>query len=396
MKHLLAFLLMLIASMASATDFYVGPNGTARGGTGTQALPYSSIGAAFASGKVVGGDRLLLLDGAFGDVRIQGLKPTSPVIIQAVNPGKAVFDRIEVYASQNLTFDGISVIWGKAPALYNNLFYTAGDTSGITLEDSTIMGHATSPAFATWVAKDWADRGATGVALNGSNGKVLRNNLVGIGFGIAVNGSDHLVEANTVDGYSGDGLRGNGNRLTFRGNRVTNCVSVDGNHADGFQSFNLSKTGAVFDGITIDGNTFIEQTGSPRMTLACALQGIGLFDGMFSNLRIVNNYVEVSAPHGIAVAGVTGALIDKNTVVQAAGGHSNKPWILVGDHKDGRVSSGVVISNNVAAGGVRGRFAPGVNNTTAAAVVVTPLPPVPPALVLSSKMTLAEMCALVK
>ncbi len=411
MKRLLFILatsLALMVHTAWAADYYVGPKGTPTGGNGTQSAPFPSITVAL--NKAVGGDRLLLLDGNYGEFLVKSIAPTSPVVIESVNPGKAVFESISVeYRAKNLTFSKVSIIWTKAPAKAGWLFFTSWDTSGITISDSTVMAHPASGSFRTWAAADWTARDNSGISISGSGGKVLRNTIIGVAFGISMQGDDHLVEGNTVDGYSGDGLRGNGNRITFKGNRITNCVSVSGNHADGFQSFNL-KAGTFFDGIVLDGNTIIEQTQSPRMALTCQLQGIGMFDGMFSNLKITNNHIEVSAYHGISVAGVVGALIDGNKVFQAPGG-PQKPWIMVQPHKNGTASSGVVISNNVSAAGVKGPFAPGVNNTLTTGPAPTPVPtptptptpeptptptPLPPPLVLSAKMTLAEMCLLVK
>lgn len=381
MKYLMFALMLMFAQIASATSFYVGPIGTAKNGQGTLESPFSSITEAFSSGKIKGGDLVLLLNGNYGDVVLKNIAPSAQVTIRSMTGRGAVFDRVSVEGkSSNLRFMGISVIWSRAPSKWNSLFSTTWETSHIVLSDSTIKAHPDGSNFRKWTAQEWIDRSATGINLNGSFNSALRNSLVGVGFGIQVNGSDHLVERNTVNGFSGDGLRGNGDRLTFRANRVTNCVLVDGNHADAFQSFNLRTDKRPMDGILIERNVIIESTYVTRMPLACELQGIGMFDGMWSNLMIRNNYVEVSAYHGITVAGAVGVSIVNNTVAQSSNGR-NRPWILVDHHKDRRQSSNVVIANNVSASKVIGPFAPGIQNVLTGADLVDKADPAfaPPA-----------------
>jgi hypothetical protein len=150
-----------------------------------------------------------------------------------------------------------------------------------------------------------------------------------------------------VNGFSGDGLRAFDGALV-RHNRVLNCVKIDANHPDGFQSY-AGASGSV-TGLTIESNMIIEWTGASDHPLRCKLQGIGLFDGFYDNLIITNNLVAVSAEayHGISVYGGRKARIVNNTVVDLRNRTLLYPAIRIANHKNGTPSTDVLVANNAA------------------------------------------------
>jgi parallel beta-helix repeat protein len=152
---------------------------------------------------------------------------------------------------------------------------------------------------------------------------------------------------NVINFYNGDGLRGLGDNNVFLRNRVFNCIKTDGNHADGFQSF-AGESGSV-KGLVLDSNTIIEWTHPDGdHPLRCRLQGIGLFDGFYDDLTIINNLVTTTQYHGISVYGVRKGIISNNTVANTDGVTGPHPYIGVRNHKDGSLTTGVLVSNNLA------------------------------------------------
>lgn len=352
---LFAGLVTLVSGPALSETYFVAPLGTTSTTTpdGTEGLPFLSIPAALASGKVKGGDTLLLKDGAYGAVDIKANASfDTPVTITSQNAKAAQFDSILLAGTtRNLVLRNLSV-WPRTPtaeAAANGAAYLVrsySTTSGITLDGLDIRSEAGAEAYMQWDAAHWEARKYSGIFLQGPRGLVTRSRLTGIYHGIMVMSDSQIID-NVVDGFNGDGMRAF-SRSIVRGNRVMNCVKTDDNHDDGFQSF--SSNGVPVSDLVIDGNIILEWTGDPSNPQRGLLQGIGLFDGFYDNLTIQNNLVSVSSGsyHGVSVYGARGAKIVNNTVVDALGQTGIYPWLRVNPHKDGTPSRDVLLANNVA------------------------------------------------
>lgn len=352
---LFAGLVTLVSGPALSETYFVAPLGTTSTTTpdGTEGLPFLSIPAALASGKVKGGDTLLLKDGAYGAVDIKANASfDTPVTITSQNAKSAQFDSILLSQNtRNIVLRNISV-WPRSPTAEGGkngavaLVRAYSTTSDITLDNLDVRSEVGAEAYMQWDAAHWEARKYSGIFLQGPRSLVTRSRLTGIYHGIMVQDDAQIID-NVVDGFNGDGLRAFSHG-TVRGNRVMNCVKTDDNHDDGFQSFSLN--GIPVTDLLIDGNTIIEWTGNPGHPLRGLLQGIGLFDGFYDNLTIQNNLVSVSAGsyHGLSVYGARGAKIINNTVVDALGQTGIYPWLRVAPRKDGTPSTDVLIANNVA------------------------------------------------
>ena len=333
---------------AQSETYYVAPLGTTIAGTpvGTDALPFASVEAAFASGKVKGGDTLLLKDGAYGAVTISANAAFDvPVTIMSQNAKAAQFDSILLaQTTRKLILKNLSV-WPRDPAISSAYLVRAYTTvSDITVDGLDIRSEVGANEFMQWDAAKWNARKFSGVMLQGTRSLVTRSRLTGIYHGIMV-GDDSQIINNVINGFNGDGMRAF-IRSTVRGNRVSNCVVTDDNHDDGFQSF----SGATWTvtGLVLDSNVIVEWTGAADHPLRCTLQGIGLFDGPYDNLTIVNNLVSTTHSHGISVYGARGAQIINNTVVNNRGSTDLRPFIAVYSRKDGTPPTDVLIANNLA------------------------------------------------
>jgi len=99
-------------------------------------------------------------------------------------------------------------------------------------------------------------------------------------------------------------------------------------------------------GIVLRGNTIInyEDPGQPHRG---TLQGIGCFDGMFVDWVVENNVIITDHWHGITLLGARDCRIVNNTVLDLNDQSPGPPWVRIGNHKDGTLSTGGVIRNNL-------------------------------------------------
>lgn len=350
-RSLLSVCLLLgLALPAAAQTYYVAPLGAKIPSTpdGTLEKPFPSLSAAFKSGKVDGGETLLLMDGKYGRITLYNLAMATPVIIRSQNGQKAHFDSISVTGTtKNLVLQNLS-IWPSAPEFVTKeLVITASTSSNITLEGSVLMSNPDAPNYLKWDEATWNARKVNGIRINGSNSTARNNTLVATYMALTSTGPNALIEKNFVDGFNGDGMRGLGTNNVFRGNRVVNCVDTDINHDDGFQSWVNSTTNPT--GLVLDSNIIIEWIATPKdHPLRCMLQGIGMFDGVYKNITIMNNVISTTQYHGISVYGVDNAVIANNTVVNTTGNPGSTPYIMIRSSKGGIAPTNVLASNNVA------------------------------------------------
>ena len=345
---LLVSLFAMFSGPALSETYYVVPPGAVASGTpdGTATTPFLSIDAAFASGKVKGGDTLLLKDGAYGAITIKANAAfDAPVTIMSQNAKAAQFDSVLLaQATRNLVLRNLS-IWPRDPAVGADYLIRSYDTtSDITLDGLDIRSELDAAAYMQWDAAKWEARKFSGVLLEGPRSLVTGSKLTGVDHGIMVADDSQIIN-NVVEGFNGDGMRAF-SRSTVRNNRILNCVATDENHDDGFQSF--QSDGVPVTDLVVDSNVIIEWVGSQDHPLRCSLQGIGLFDGPYDNLTVVNNLISVSQYHGISAYGARGARIINNTVVNIRGLVGTAPWIEIYPRKDGTPSTDVLVANNVA------------------------------------------------
>ena len=345
---LLLGLFAMLSGPALSETYYVVPPGAVASGTpdGTATTPFLSIDAAFASGKVKGGDTLLLKDGAYGTLSIKANASFDvPVTIMSQNAKAAQFDSVLLaQTTRNLVLRNLS-IWPRDPAVgAAYLVRSYNTTSDITLDGLDIRSELDAAAYMQWDAAKWEARKFTGVLLDGPRSLVTGSKLTGIYHGIIVADDSQIIN-NVVEGFNGDAMQAF-SRSTVRNNRVSNCVVTDENHDDGFQSF--VKNGVPVTDLVIDSNIIVEWVGSEDHPLRCSLQGLALFDGPYDNLTITNNLISTSHYHGISVYGARGARIINNTVVNIRGLTDTAPWITVNPRKDGTLPKDVLVANNLA------------------------------------------------
>lgn len=334
-----------------ASDVYVSPNAPS-GGDGSQSHPFASVMAALRRPAASGGDRIFLQSGEYGDLLIKDARFSKRVDLIAPEGVAAHFGSVVVNNSSHLHISGLQ-IWPLMPEpSHSALVQTFGNATNITFDRLDLRSSKNAGGYMSWSESKWLSLKRGGVLLRGARNTISNSQLTGFYIAISTIGPQSRIHGNRIMGFSGDGMRALGDNTMVSANFVENCFQVDGNHADGFQSWSLGPDGkpgtGTVKGLTIEGNFILEWNGPKRHPLRCSLQGIGLFDGMFDNLTIQNNVVSGRAYHGITVTGATNSSIINNTVVNADVSSSGQPWIGVFAHKGGTASRQVIVANNTA------------------------------------------------
>ncbi len=327
---------------------------------------YASFASLAASKKLVGGDTVLFMAGYHGMLTVSGQNFTTPVTLMAAPGAVAQVDAIVVTASTKIVIKDLKVWTSGATTTVTNQIKSDANTTDITFQNLDVRAAPTSVNYVNWDLATWTSNKRNGIEMKGTRNSAIGNRVTGVNFGIMASGNGALIEKNIIDGFSGDGMRALGDNSVIRGNRVQNCVRIDTNHADGFQSWSRGPNGAgsgtVYN-LTIEGNKFYEWNNPTVSPLKCKLQGVGMFDGMYDGVKVFNNLVSSTQYHGITIAGALNTVINNNTVTAPTTTKLNYPWIKIAYHKNGTPSQNVRVSNNTSNG--MGVPASTVNNVVA-------------------------------
>lgn len=306
-----------------------------------------SLDTLLLSGSVQPGDRILLKAGKYGDLAIRQRRNDRLVTIAAYPEHEAVFSSILIEDSSNWAFSEITI--EPLPGTKNKgpLFQVSGESRSIVLKDSRVRA---APSVEKWTRQDWLNNARTGVRVEGRGIKIERVEIENVRHGIESLAHVSRFIGNTINRFSGDGIRGLGDGAVYAENTIKNCYDIDDNHDDGFQSWSLDANnnpggGVVRNGV-LSGN-FIIGYEDPGQPYKCRLQGIGMFDGFFENWIIEGNIVLVDNWHGITVMGGRNVRITNNVVVDQNTNELGPPWISITSHKDGRSSEGSDVSRNL-------------------------------------------------
>lgn len=298
---------------------------------------------------VKAGDAIYLLDGNYGDVVIKSYYNKKPITIKNYPGHSPTFHSIKLLGVSNWIFDGLTIKRSdpyspKTSTLFEVLSHGwLGPASNITLENSLITS---ADEVTEWSADDWGSKVSDGIKSNADH-VVIRNNVIeNVRYGLEMRGGNTLVEYNTINWFTGDGMRGLGDYGTYQYNLVKNSIKINNHHDDGFQSWSYGEGGVgtgVVKGVTVRGNTFIAFE-DPEQPFRGYLQGIGCFNGPFEGWIVENNVAVVDTWHGISFNKITDSKIVNNTVIDIDDTTKETPWIMV----RGMSSKNNVIRNNIA------------------------------------------------
>jgi parallel beta-helix repeat protein len=342
-------------SAGGGTTHYVDPASGSTSGDGSAQRPWRTVQEVVQAGhfgtRIRAGDTVLLRTGYHGELLLDGGSYAAPITIAAEAGHTPRLRRVQAARTSGFVLRGLSISPSHAPAYARlTIVDIQSSATNVTVDNCDIFSVGNASA---WTANEWVNTASSGVQVSGAGVTVKNSRIRNVRFGVSATGQNALIERNTIDGFSADGLRGLGNFETFQYNVVKNAYaddSVDSNHDDGFQSWSVGPggvgTGEV-RGIVLRGNTFINFE-NPSQPLKATLQGVGCFDGLFVDWVVENNVVITNHWHGISLYGARNSRIVNNTVIDNDSASPGPPWIMVNAHKDGRPSENVVVRNNLA------------------------------------------------
>ncbi|MGB3177551.1 MAG: hypothetical protein WBH14_08200 [Albidovulum sp.] len=260
----------------------------------------------------------IVVEGFFGAVALADVRVPGGVTIAAASQG-AHFERIEIQNCANLTLSGLSC-WPLSPVPKTKakkyLISADESSSQIEVTGSLFRGRKDSDNHVSWNKADWNAAKIGAVFLRGPRGVIRNNSAIGVNFGYNVTGPSSEIFENSIFGFSGDALRVSADNCVVMGNRVTDAVQIDQNHADAFQAF---KTSGLLNGLVVKDNVILEWTVRADNPLRAKLQGISLHNGPYAHVVIRDNSVSCTSPNGIRVNGSTDVEVTGNRVRHADG-----------------------------------------------------------------------------
>ncbi len=299
------------------------------------------------------GDTIRLLSGYHGEITIQDAYLNEAITIEpepgntpkikslrCLGASKWIIRELSISPSNSEPYDTIRDL----VMLENHDFH--GPCKEVTVEDCHVFSVQDS---SSWTKDDWNDKSCSGIAVQGPDCIIRNNHLKNVNFGISVSGPNGVIQDNTIENFAGDGLRGLGDNGLFERNLVMNCYDVNENHDDGFQSWSTGADGVgtgEVKGVVLRANSIINYT-DPNQPYRGTLQGIGCFDGFYTDWIVENNVIITDHWHGITFLGASNVRIVNNTVLDINQEEPGPVWVKIGPHKDGTASSGWVVRNNI-------------------------------------------------
>lgn len=333
-------------SSVQAEIYYVDIYRGSAEGDGSRGAPWLDLQRVLDEEPLEPGDEIYLGGGEWGVLKLDGVVFEPPGLhLTSFPPETPKLDGVDITNSRGLRLSVMVVRPGEVER--NRLVTIDAASADIAIEEFDIFSAQETEG---WSREDWNAHAIHGIHSDGANVRISGNWLENVRHAISSTGPNAIIEANIISQFIGDGIRVLGDGSLVEGNEIFNCLDVNRNHDDGIQSWSLGEDGTPGQGVvrdvTLRGNFIFERV-EPVPDFPCALQGIGLFDGIYENWVIENNVVAVSAWHGITMMGALGGVVRNNTLVAVETGVSGPPWISVTRHKDGRDPEGVRIVNNL-------------------------------------------------
>ncbi len=373
-------LLLTVAAVprgALGAEYFVDPVNGDAGGDGSELLPWGSLQQVLDDGLVAsfepaelpfdgtgelvernpgapvqGGDTIWLMTGEYGALTIENFYNDEWITVAALEGETPRFSGVLVRGSAKWRLKGLSVSAEHAETyeVHTLVDLDSHNWRGPVHEVEIAKCHIRSVAdTSSWSAEDWDSLACNGIQVDGWDHLIRDNLLENVNFGISVSADTTLVRGNTIDGFSGDGMRGLGDFGVFEYNTVKNCYDVNENHDDGFQSWSNTDEGVgtgEVRGVVLRGNLIINYE-DPNQPHRGTLQGIGCFDGTFVDWVVENNVVITDHWHGITLSGARNCKLVNNTVMDLNDEEPGPPWVSIGAHKDGTPPVDCVVRNNL-------------------------------------------------
>ncbi|WP_373649327.1 MULTISPECIES: hypothetical protein [unclassified Schlesneria] len=306
-------------------------------------------------GKIHAGDTIRLRTGNHGRIAIQGADytATSMITVEADEGHKPVVTQFLGGAGiKNWTFRNIAFHCTDGELVKYFMIFRLSDASDVVIEKCSFRtaGDATK-----WKDKEWETMCPWyGLWVKGRNLRIAENHVFGVENCIAVDGDEIEIDNNHLEYFINDGIEHTASNLKITRNRITDLYDLKSNefHHDGMQGWNFKKE--PLSNVVIDSNYVAFSTGKyeavPPISEA-VFQGIVIFDGQFENVKVSNNFILVTAFHGVGLYGVHDCVIENNTVIYQGDASRAPCWIGVFSRRATEGASepkNVLVKNNIA------------------------------------------------
>ncbi|TCK07534.1 hypothetical protein [Marinobacterium mangrovicola] len=369
----LLVLILLARPLLADTTYYIDPTNGSDENNGSKDYPWKTIQGSIKNSHVAFGkwklpynaDRprvvsvssvesesitLILKPGFYGRLEIISKIFEKELTIKSEYPYKAVFDSVYIKSSGNIKIEGLTITRSVThDESKHNLFSAVthdwtGPSKNITLKNSLLYSKFGRDQ---WSVDDWLKFDLVkGIDSDAEQSRYIGNIIINTSFAVTISGKDTLVKENVINGFRGDGIRSIGDDNTFESNVIINSFDVDENHDDGFQAWVKRNEEAIRRNRLIN-NVIVARTDS-NGTLYSNNQGIGLFDGMYDNWEIRDNFVVVNHWHGLSMYGITNSEIMRNVVFDPFEDRVGPAEIRVMPAKNGDASANNILRKNCA------------------------------------------------
>ena len=304
------------------------------------------------------GDLILLKSGDHGAITITNMFNADFITVAAAPGATPVIDKLAVVSSAKWMFQGVT-FQGMATTLTGATTVKSDSAGLVTTGRGDWIGTTADIVFNTdvfraaastegWTNYDWLNKPHNvAVWIAAPCTSVTSSHVYNALNGMAVSGKDALVQGNLIESFANDGMDLTTSDLLIKNNTIQGGVNTtaDNAHADGIQGWSTISGGVAVPNtnVVIDGN-ILTKTGDANLTY---MQGISIFDGVWSNLTVQNNVVNVNVWNAIAVYGATNSRILNNTVI-GSDATAHPSWIQVANSKASTASANVLVRNNIA------------------------------------------------
>lgn len=298
-------------------------------------------------------DAVIHLSGSFKHISFFGLQNIpSTTHVQPKKNTRVTMQRLSVNECSHLTISGDDRIEVTGTVAETGLAATRPMVA-INGEQCVVEGLRVYSSAHTeqWQPSDWLAQARNGIELSGDSCCANFNDVFNVRTGIQVRSKNGQANSNTVSHFYEDGMRALADNVTLARNHImfAQNTNKDAIHSDAIQMWNVaarSPQEGILEGVSVLHNYIWNRSDNPGSRL---MQGIGCFDGVMRDAKIVGNLVMTDHFHGITLG------IAQNSVIQDNFVFSTQPalrqsWIKIGTKKPTNfISTGNVVAMNESA-----------------------------------------------
>ncbi|MBB3938031.1 hypothetical protein [Aureimonas phyllosphaerae] len=322
--------------VSKGRTYVLDPVGGRLDGEGSAERPLPSLSAVFDAIRkgrlqmpLEAGDTLLLRSGDHGSVVVPDLGNDGFIAIRAAPGAAPVIETLRVTDAQNIVFEGLR--FSSAGDGKNNrwLATVSPDASSIVFRSNRF---STRTDGASWSDEDWAQRSRMGLFSRGHCASVVGNRFDDLYNGFRSAGTSALVAGNRFEGVVNDNITFETGRQWLLGNAILNGRNSLSNplHSDAIQGWN--KDPDLASDVVIDGNLTLHyqpqraEPPDPKRKVAgqwmtpesgVYRQGISIFDGKWSHVRVSGNVIVTNSTHALTMLGVEDSEITENVALSS-------------------------------------------------------------------------------